>query len=1030
MKKIVLLTIALVVISIVSYAQGTVRGKIADKNGETLIGVVVKLASNPAGGRTTDFDGNFSIKLNDSTLQTLIITYLGFDTIKETVKAVNNEVIVKDFTMKEVSHEQKVVEIVAKASKAKEYYMENVKKNSSTTIDFISAETMKKTGDANVTAAIARVPGVSTSVDGFITVRGIGDRYVKTTINGLRIPTLDPFTNNIKLDMIPANLVDNVIIEKTASPHLPGDWAGAYISVVTKDYPDKLTLNVESSFGYNTQSTFKDVLSSHRSSTDWLGYDSDRDHSHDKNNAVSSANVHPTQYQEYVALGLGDYFKSIGVNEKTPWTENYNKLGLVQLGLLPKGAFNDAAAVATAKDKYYNGSYEKDAFNTINANSGKYGKSFADNWNSTIRKAPINFSQSFTIGNQFNVFKRPLGFIAGFRYGTTTVYDPNSSFSRAGTDANGNQRIIAASGQRASRETNGWSALFQAAYKYHPNHGISLLFMPNLTGINRVTNADGGVNDDPNTTKSSVLQFYEQRKQFVYQAKSSHYIPWHKIKIDLDASYTNAKSSAPDFKNYDYLQDANGQGIVGPTTGNGIHRYFRYLTDNLFDSKLSVEIPVFEKPALPRKLKFGAAYQRNDRKSDQYDYNVAFGGNAGSTAIINGDMNSVFSLNRFDIQNLTDDFGRKYSAIDYYYQEGGSPINHTFGYSKIKAAYIMTDFSIIEALRISGGVRVEQANVFTDVFKYDSLGYAKNDVRRVYDGSVPIANPGNLNSTNFLPSVSLIYKVKKDEAAPMNLRFNFSQTLARPSIRELSDISVFDYQYRANVIGNSELKIVNVNNYDFRYEAYFKNNDNVSVSLFYKDFKNNIELVNEGFYTWENVDKSTVKGIELDGKKKIYKGLQISGNATFVNSVTTLLPSHTEVTAGKKVHIPYAGAEERSRPMFGQSPYIFNAILSYTHDSIGLTVAVSYNVQGPKLAIASSSPKPEEMVPDVYELQRHLLNLKATKTLGKHFSVSLTLQDILNSPVRRYYKYAKGFTLEYDTYRWGTTYMLNIAYKL
>lgn len=92
---------------------------------------------------------------------------------------------------------------------------------------------MKRTGDNNITAAVARVSGVSTN-GGFITVRGIGDRYVKTTINGSRIPTLDPFTNNIKLDLFPASLVDNVIITKTASPDLPGDWAGAYLSVETK----------------------------------------------------------------------------------------------------------------------------------------------------------------------------------------------------------------------------------------------------------------------------------------------------------------------------------------------------------------------------------------------------------------------------------------------------------------------------------------------------------------------------------------------------------------------------------------------------------------------------------------------------------------------------------------------------------------------------------------------------------------------------------------------------------------------------
>jgi len=115
--------------------------------------------------------------------------------------------------------------------------MESKKKLSSTTLDYISAETLKKTVDANVAAAITRVTGVSSTSSGLITVRGTGDRYLKTTINGSRIPTLDPFTNNIKLDIFPASLVDNIVIAKTASPDLPGDFAGAYISVETKQYP-------------------------------------------------------------------------------------------------------------------------------------------------------------------------------------------------------------------------------------------------------------------------------------------------------------------------------------------------------------------------------------------------------------------------------------------------------------------------------------------------------------------------------------------------------------------------------------------------------------------------------------------------------------------------------------------------------------------------------------------------------------------------------------------------------------------------
>jgi hypothetical protein len=263
----------LVFVSFFANAQGTIRGKVVDDGGESMIGAVVSLKSNGKIAVLTDLDGNYSIKIPDTIPPTLIVTYVSYKTIEQPMPAIKkNQVLIKNFTLLSQNNLDEV-EIVAKQERANNYYMESIKKNSATTIDYISNETMKKTGDQNVVSAVARVSGVATS-GGLITVRGIGDRYVKTMLNGSRIPTLDPLTNNIRLDIFPASLVDNIVITKTASPDLPGDWAGAYLSVETKDYPEKLVVNVESQFGYNAQTTLQDVLTSQRSSTDWLGFDS------------------------------------------------------------------------------------------------------------------------------------------------------------------------------------------------------------------------------------------------------------------------------------------------------------------------------------------------------------------------------------------------------------------------------------------------------------------------------------------------------------------------------------------------------------------------------------------------------------------------------------------------------------------------------------------------------------------------------------------------------------------------------------
>ena len=111
--------------------------------------------------------------------------------------------------------------------------------------------------------------------------------------------------------------------------------------------------------------------------------------------------------------------------------------------------------------------------------------------------------------------------------------------------------------------------------------------------------------------------------------------------------------------------------------------------------------------------------------------------------------------------------------------------------------------------------------------------------------------------------------------------------------------------------------------------------------------------------------------------------------------------------------------------MFGQAPYIINGILSYTSDTLGLTATISYNVQGPRLVLTGIL----KGRPDVYEMPRNTIDIKVSKTLGDHFSMSFTVRDLLNAPVRRAYKTPGGY-IDYDRFRYGTNYQLGISYKL
>ena len=131
----------------------------------------------------------------------------------------------------------------------------------------------------------------------------------------------------------------------------------------------------------------------------------------------------------------------------------------------------------------------------------------------------------------------------------------------------------------------------------------------------------------------------------------------------------------------------------------------------------------------------------------------------------------------------------------------------------------------------------------------------------------------------------------------------------------------------------------------------------------------------------------------------------------------TLIKSETTVT----IPVP------ETRTMFGQSPYIFNAMLSYRIDSIGLIFTGSYNVQGPKLALVASSAF---SAPDVFELPRNMVDLKVSKSLGDHFSISIAARNLLNATLIRAYQFENGDNLHFDSYQFGTVYNFSVSYDL
>src|SRR6185503_494213 len=114
-------------------------------------------------------------------------------------------------------------------------------------------EQISKSGVSDAGAIIGKVSGATVSEGKFAVIRGLSDRYVSTTLNGVNLPSADPYRQSAPLDLFPAQVIDRVVVTKTFTPDQPGTATGGGIDVITKSFPERSFLAVSLGADYNTQ---------------------------------------------------------------------------------------------------------------------------------------------------------------------------------------------------------------------------------------------------------------------------------------------------------------------------------------------------------------------------------------------------------------------------------------------------------------------------------------------------------------------------------------------------------------------------------------------------------------------------------------------------------------------------------------------------------------------------------------------------------------------------------------------------------
>jgi TonB-dependent receptor len=257
------------------FAQGTgkIAGTVTDgKTGETLIGVSVKLAGTNK-GVGTDVDGKYVLGGLAPGKHTIEISYISYATKRITdVEVKANVVTSLNVVMEEASSTLKQVIITGSFKQESVNALYAQQKNSPSISDGISSDVIKKSPDRNTGEVLKRVSGASVQDNKFIIVRGLSDRYNSAMINNSPMPSSEPDRKTFSFDVIPSNLIDNVVISKTATPDLPGDFSGGAVQIKTKDFPEVRSFELNLGVGYNTVSTFKDFYGNSRPAINYLGF--------------------------------------------------------------------------------------------------------------------------------------------------------------------------------------------------------------------------------------------------------------------------------------------------------------------------------------------------------------------------------------------------------------------------------------------------------------------------------------------------------------------------------------------------------------------------------------------------------------------------------------------------------------------------------------------------------------------------------------------------------------------------------------
>jgi TonB-dependent receptor len=639
-------------------AEYRIFGNLIDKEtGDPIIGGAVQIESTTIGA-LSDLDGNFVVKKVPEGTHTVIVRCVGYAEVRVTdVKVSESSSPKLELSLVPETLETGItIEVTAKAARNTDAALMKQRQLAPVISNAISSEEISRSGSGDAASALQRVTGASVVGSKYVYVRGLGGRYASTKLNGSALPSPDPDQQSLPMDIIPSNVLDNIVIEKSFSPDKPGDFAGGSVDLNTRQLTGKRFLKFSGSTGYNTQATSNDAfLTYYGGDADWAGFD-------DGTRSIPDI--------------VGD----------------------------PNVDIPDLAE----------GHRDRESAMYLDAIANSFNRTMLPHRNA----APVNQSYSLSYGDTYQLFERDMGVLASLSYSRDYTFYDDGRVVHWGNgyimeedfhDEKGESEVLWGGLANLTMPLNPKNKL-SANYMYTRNAQMQTRYLYGLWPE---------AFPDENTTFHSRALRYLERSVGSLQLSGEHQIETrYPFRMEWQATVSNTSQDDPDFRTFaNYRSHVQIRDIDTVFYGFSRNQHpmprrtWRELDEKKRGIELNLSVPFHHWADQPGKAKFGTGFTRKTRHHAErvfvLDYDETTNINAYSPeALLADSMVGLIDTNATP--------RNPYRFGMYYDHDPRAPFHDYDSEQEIFSLYGMVELPVFEALRVITGVRYEKTLMFTE----------------------------------------------------------------------------------------------------------------------------------------------------------------------------------------------------------------------------------------------------------------------------------------------------------------------------